>query len=341
VPAALPTTAPAATIVSAPPTPTTLAAPAAAPAPTSGGALRVGQVGDIVTLDPQFYAFGTTENTFLLYDRLTAYDLQRKPQPQLAESWDLSSDARQIKLNLRKGVQFHSGREFTSDDVKYTLTRIRDPKVGIGQFALQGQWFTQIETPDKYTAVLTSDTPRPAMFDLFEYLNIADQATLAGADAKTRANGTGPFKLVEWAQGDHVSFTKHPNYWQTGRPYLSTIQTSIMRDSQSMVTQLEAGALDLIRLPPRQDFVRLRANPQFQAISHPVSDSVAFGLGANVLHPPLDNKLVRQALNYALDRQRFVDTLLLGLGTAQDLPWNQASSMYEADKMNVYTFDLD
>ncbi len=318
-------------------------APAAASTlpPKSGGALRVGQVGDIVTLDPQFYAFGTTENTFLLYDRLTAYDLQRKPQPQLAESWDLSSDARQIKLNLRKGVQFHSGREFSSDDVKNTLTRIRDPKVGIGQFAQQGQWFSQIETPDKYTAILSSDTPRPAIFDLFEYLNIGDQATLEGPDARTKANGTGPFKLQEWAQGDHVSFAKNQNYWQTGRPYLSTMQTSVLRDSQSMVTQLEAGALDVIRLPPRQDFVRLRANAQFQAISHPVTDSVAFGLGLNVQHPPLDNKLVRQALNYALDRKRFVDALLLGLGTTQDLPWNEASAMYEASKMQLYTFDLD
>jgi peptide/nickel transport system substrate-binding protein len=259
----------------------------------------------------------------------------------LAESWDMSGDAKQIKLNLQKGVQYHSGREFTSDDVKYTFMRIRDPKIGIGQFALQGQWFSQIDAPDKYTVVLTSDQPRLAMFDLFEYLNIGDQATLEGPDAKTKAVGTGPYTLVEWAQGDHVSFAKNPNYWQKGRPYLSTLQTAILRDAQAMVTQLEGGALDLIRLPPREDFVRLRADPHFQAISHPVTDSVAFGLGANVLRPPLDNKLVRQALNYALDRQRFVDSLLLGLGTAQDLPWNQASQMYEAARMNTYTFDLD
>src|SRR5260370_10324569 len=73
-----------------------------------------------------------------------------------AESWDVSADAKRIKLNLRKGVQFHSGRELSSDDVKYTFERIRDPKVGVGQFALQGQWFQTVETPDKYTVILTA-----------------------------------------------------------------------------------------------------------------------------------------------------------------------------------------
>jgi ABC-type transport system substrate-binding protein len=62
---------------------------------------------------------------------------------------------------------------------------------------------------------------------------------------------------------------------------------------------------------------------------------------ANTSAPPTDNKLVRQALNYAIDRQRFVDTILLGLGSVQDLPWSQSSPMYEPAKMNQYTFDLD
>ena len=68
------------------------------------------------------------ETVWLIYDRLTSYDLKLQPQPMLAESWDVSDDHKRAKLNLRKGVQFHSGRDFTSDDVKWNLMRIADPK---------------------------------------------------------------------------------------------------------------------------------------------------------------------------------------------------------------------
>ena len=89
----------------------------------------------------------------------------------LTESWDLSSDFTQVKFNLRKGVQFHSGREFTSDDVKYNLMHVRDPKVGAGSLVAFSKWWT-IDTPDKYTIVLKSDAPRPLLWDYLEYLNI-------------------------------------------------------------------------------------------------------------------------------------------------------------------------
>ncbi|HKE92796.1 MAG TPA: ABC transporter substrate-binding protein, partial [Povalibacter sp.] len=140
------------------------AAPAATPkpaaAPKSGGTLRFGQIGDLVNLDPHFNQ-GSSENTWLPYDRLTTYDLSFQPHPMLAESWDVNSDATQVKLNLRKGVQFHSGREMTSDDVKYSILRVRDPKVGVAQYTAQSNWFQSVETPDKYTVVLKSDNPRP------------------------------------------------------------------------------------------------------------------------------------------------------------------------------------
>src|SRR5262249_25629682 len=152
----------------------------AAATPKSGGTLRIGQAGDIVNFDPHFFQFATSEGVWLAYDRLIQYDLSFRPQPMLAESWDVSSDAKQIKFNLRKAVQFHSGREMTSDDVKWTLTRIVDPKVGVGQFAAQATWFPTVETPDKYSIILKSEEPRPLMFDFFELLNIADRTVLEG-----------------------------------------------------------------------------------------------------------------------------------------------------------------
>ena len=102
---------------------TAAAAPAATGAPKTGGTLRVAISADPASLDGHLFAAGRFDTTWLIYDRLTEYDLKLKPQPMLAESWDVSSDNKSIKLNLRKGVTYHDGREFTSDDVKYNFLR--------------------------------------------------------------------------------------------------------------------------------------------------------------------------------------------------------------------------
>src|SRR5207248_1669476 len=141
----------------------------------------------------------------------------------------------QIKLNLRKGVQYHSGREFTSADVDYNLRRVQSGKSFNGQIEKQSKWWTTIETPDKYTIVLKSEQPRPALFDFFEYLNIQDKDILEGPDAKTKTIGTGPFVLSERVQGDHILFTKNKNYWQTGKPYLDSMDVKILADTQALV----------------------------------------------------------------------------------------------------------
>ncbi len=307
--------------------------------PRAGGQLRSGQIGDIVTLDPHFLQ-PSSESVWLSYDRLTAYDQNLEPQPMLAESWELSSDAKQLKLNLRHGVQFHTGREFTSDDVNYSVTRAKDPKVGVGQYATQASWFQSIQTPDKYTAILVSDQPRPLVFDFLENLNMVDKDTLEGPDAKVKSIGTGPFVFTEWAQGDHATYVKNMNYWESGKPYLDEIRVVMLQDAQAMMVQLESSALDIVRNPLRQDFARLRSDPTFQAVTHPANSS-ANVIGAACYAPPTDHKLVRQALNYAIDRKRIVDTLLLGVGTPESLPWSEGSPAYDAQKAAQYAFDLD
>ncbi|MBV9895745.1 MAG: ABC transporter substrate-binding protein [Chloroflexi bacterium] len=307
--------------------------------PKSGGTLRLGMVGDVSTLDGHNTTPNQFDTTWSVFDRLISYDVKLQPQPELAESWDLSADLTQIKLNLRKGIQWHSGREFTSDDIKYNLLRVRDAKLQIPTLRNQSNWFTSIETPDKYSIVLKSDLPRPAIFDFFEYFNQVDQETMEGPNAKTASIGTGPFKFVEWVQGDHLTFTRNPNYWKSGRPYVDTFVASA-RDAQAMLVQLEAGALDVAKGPSPNDFARYRGEAAYQPIVHSVSGNY-FLFGLNLGIPPLDNKQVRQALNYALDRNRFVETFMFGTGTAQSLPWPSSSPAFEASKQNFYTFDLD
>ncbi|HEY3059880.1 MAG TPA: ABC transporter substrate-binding protein [Chloroflexota bacterium] len=321
------------------PAPAPTAQPAAAAQPKRGGILKQGYQGDPVSLDPML----KVQNDVMwlgVFERLTAYDAQFKPQPMLAESWEVSTDARSVKLNLRRGVQFHSGREMTSEDVKYSLQRAANPKVAAAQYTGMASWFSGVDTPDKYTAIFRSEQPRPTIFDLLEFLNICDKDTLEGPDAKNTANGTGPFKFVEWVPGDHVTLERNPNYWQTGKPYLDGINVSILRDQLAMVTQLEAGSIDIARLPTLTDFNRLKPDPKYQALLN-TQTGAHYLAGLNLTIPPFDNKKLRQALNYAVDRKRFVDTILGGVGEAESLPWNPAQPAYDAARRTHYSFDLD
>jgi peptide/nickel transport system substrate-binding protein len=336
--ACAPGTPPAATsapATSAPAAPTAATNPAVRP----GGTLRTGLLADISSLDGHLIQGPDNNSTWLTMDRLTQYDDSLNPQPMLAESWNVSDKLDRISFKLRQGVQWHSGREFTSDDVKWNFNRIKDPKLAAGIWSNYANWFS-VDTPDKYTVVLTSDKPRPSMFDMFEYFNMIDPVTMEGPNAKTALVGTGPFKFVEWVQNDHITLTRNSNYWQTGRPYLDGVQVTINSDPSAAVKDLEGGGLDFLVGPPLQDFTRLKSNSKYQAVVHPFPGTF-YLIQLNVTIPPFDNKLVRQAMNYALDRKRIADTVLQGTVQPKALPWPPSSPAYDANKANSYQFDLD
>ncbi len=347
VPATKPTAAPAPAATSAPaPAATVVAAPkptaSAQQQPKRGGVLRTGMVGDIITTDGILWQPNNSATVGMCYDVLVTYDDNMTPQPRLAESWELNANSSQIKLNLRKGVTFHSGREFTSEDVRYNLLRARDPKNSFAAVVAPGSaWWTGIDTPDKNTIILTSEKPRPGVFDFLLYLRILDKDTMEGPDAATKVVGTGPFRWTEWVPGDHITLTRNPDYWDSGRPYLDGAQISIMRDQQTQVAALEAGASDVAFLAPISDSFRLKSDSRFKVTNrHDVGQY--FYLTANTTMPPTDNKLVRQALNYAIDRQRFAESVLQGFGSEpQNLPWSPSSPAWDPSKNNVYTYDLD
>ncbi|MBV9324514.1 MAG: ABC transporter substrate-binding protein [Chloroflexi bacterium] len=327
-----------------PPAAASVATPASASAqPKSGGTVHTGQVGDIANLDGHYSNQLSNNTVQLAYDKLAAYDAQMQPQPMLAQSWDISDDLTTFKFNLRKGVTFHNGREFTSDDVKYNIQRVQDPKLAalVATLGQQAAWFTGVETPDKYSVVLHTDKPRPGVFDFLRNFNIVDKETMEGPNAKTSINGTGPFKFVEWTSGDHITMARNLNYWQAGKPYIDQLRISILRDPQAMATQFEASSLDVMYAPSLVDAVRLKQDPRNQAVIN-AQGGAFFYVNLNVINPIFTDKLVRQAMNYALDRDRIASTVLQGLvGGPIDLPWPQNSPAFDAAKNNAYPFDLD
>ena len=298
--------------------------------------MRIGLPSDLTNLDGHTLQNPAIDVIWMCFERLVEFDSKLQPQPVLAESWEQSADGKQLKLNLRKEVQFHSGRELTSDDVKWNMERSHDPKAGNGGLAAPAQPLKTVDTPDKYTVIMSSDRPWPAVFNFLEVLHILDPQ----ADATTKPVGTGPFTFVEWVQGDHLSFAKNKNYWQSGKPYLDQIVVPVFRDLPSMTAQLEAGAIDVADAIQIQDAVRLQKDPKYQVVVNQHSGSY-LAFVANTAAAPMDNEQLRQALAYSIDRQRIVDTALLGYGSPKDLPFGPDSPAFDPAKMSFYSLDLD
>ncbi len=300
------------------------------PPSRSPGTLRIGSDVDVNRLDPHFRL---GDVYYSVYDRLTQYDINHNVQPMLAESWDISPDYTQIKFNLRQGVQFHNGAELDAAAVKFNSERARDlPNTQLEE----AKWWTSIDTPDKYTVIFKSDKPRPLAFDFFEFLNIAEPTS---ANDPTKAVGSGPFKFVEWKQNDSLTLTKNPNYWQSGKPYLDGILMTVLTDPQAMTTRFEGGALDAAINFPVTDFTRLQNDADYTPYLFSAGNFSCFGVNCKVA--PWDNKQVRQALLYAVDRPRWAATVQHGLEFPSSLPWPKTSPAYDDTKSNAYPFDLD
>jgi peptide/nickel transport system substrate-binding protein len=269
-----------------------------------------------------------------------AYDDKLQPQPRLAESWELNADSTQLKLNLRKGVTFHTGREFTSEDVKYNILRVRDPKVGAAQLLAFSAWFTDIQTQDKYTVILKTDVPRVGMFDALEYLYMVDQPTVEGPDAKNKVVGTGPFMWSEYQQGVSLRMNRNPNYWDSGKPYLDALLFSTVPDPATLVVNLESGNVDLAESVPLRDGKRLQQDTRFVVYGDTVHGSIHM-IVCNTKVAPTNNKLFRQALNHAMDRQHFVSTVTLNVSEPRVLMWPPQSEAFDASKQAAVPFDLE
>ena len=315
-----------------------LAAPTPAQAQADGGGtLNFGHLGDFQYFDPYLLPLADWPMFHQIYNVLARYVGTLEPQPELAESWEFSDDGLTLTFNLRPGVKFHNGRDFVADDVKFSLEYAQDPETGANIRTL-ARAVESVEVVDDLTVSFHFTEPTPAAFDLVDLLFIVNRETIEEIDSNPV--GTGPFRFAEWAPGDFARFERFEEYWKDDLPYLNEVIVRAIPDAATMIANLEGGTLDLIAAPPASEFERLEAAEGAKVVSG-FPGGLVWDLSLNTGREPFDNKLVRQALQYALDRQRIVDVVFFNVSDPWLQPQSDKSPLYDPDLEGYYTFDLD
>ena len=228
----------------------------------------------------------------------------------LAESWEFQG--RKWVFRLRKGIRFHNGSPFTSKDVAFSIDRLKNDKR-----SMQGSYVdnVEVETPDDHTVVLTTKNPNALLLARLDTRFIISKD--AGDQLDNHTIGTGPYKFVSWQRGGNLVLTRNDDYWGTKAEIKEVILKGV-KEEAARVAGLLAGQADVISNLPIEDIERVRKHPR-NRVEKVVGFRMYF-LGMNVTSKPFDNKLVRQAINHALDPYVMLKHIYDGNGAVVDGP---------------------
>ena len=272
---------------------------------------------DLDTVDPHAQTTTTVYNVVRhVYETLLWFDGKGNVIPWLATSWDVSPDGLIYTLHLRKGVRFHDGTEFNATVVKANIDRWLNPKAKVPTRKQLGP-VDHAEVVDKYTIKIVLKKPfAPFLRSLAEYLLITSKRVIDkfGVNVITEVVGTGPFKFVKWVKGSKIVLERFDDYWAE-KPKVKYIEWRIIPEAGTREAALLAGDVDAAYLPPPSDIDKLKNNPKVKVLT-PVTNRIIFV--ALMPRGPLKNKLVRKALNYAIDKEAIVKNVLFGLGIPAD-----------------------
>ncbi|MCX7786639.1 MAG: ABC transporter substrate-binding protein [Spirochaetes bacterium] len=300
--------------------------------------IRMALSGNPDTLDPQKTAGTLTfQVTKSIYDTLVEPDEKGNLVPALAEGWEFQDEGRRILFRLRKGVTFHDGTPFTSKDVAITLKRIQDKNTGSPHAAEYSQ-IERIDTPDPSTVILQLSSPSaPLLATLASGWSAILPAHLieSGHDFGSKPVGSGPFRFKSWVRDNQILLEKNPSYWMPGKPKVVGVEFRIITERSIQVQGLLSGQLDVIDMYDAIDLPLLQKNPNVKV--EKVLTSLVMVLAMNTSKPPLSDLRVRQAINFAIQKQEVLDVAYGGgvpVGTFMD-----ASDPYYADYTSFYPYN--
>lgn len=316
------------------------AAPAAAAAAKAGGNLTYAQSQPIQSPDsvnPQTYP-AAYEADFTIYNNLVTFDPDLKIVPDLAESWDTSPDGLTWTFHLRSGVQFHDGTPFNAQAVEAHIKRIQDPKVASPNANLWAH-ITGTKLVDDRTIQLVTGKPFGPMLNYLAHGSGGIESPTAvqkWGDAYTQhPTGTGPYKLDTFAPGTQLDLVRFDQYFK-GKPRLDRVRFQLAAEVGSRVAALQAGNADVVNDVPPDNAQSIDKGRGTKLLRK--SGLRTFWMEFNLNLPIFQDKQVRQALNYAVDKDAIVNSLFLGYASALDSP--AASTIQGHTTSGNYKFDL-
>jgi peptide/nickel transport system substrate-binding protein len=299
--------------------------PTSAPAgPLSGGSVSLAFTEDPNSFDAILgYNLPSWQGLMNLYRGLMIYEGDRAV-PEMADGMpEISADGTVYTFKIKQGIKFHNGREVKAADFKYSLERVLDPdwaswanyyllSILGAQEVLDGKTkeVTGIEVLDDYTLRITLTAPDMTFLNVLALPNNwvvpKEEVEKWGTDFEKHPVGTGPFMLKELVLGEKAVFVRNPYFYHEGQPYIDETVMYFGIEPSTALLRLEKGELDVLfgDMIPAADFSRIINDPQYAAWLFQEPSMYTWWLGLNNQKPPLDNVMVRQALNMAVDRDK-------------------------------------
>lgn len=282
------------------------AGPAAPP-----GTLRISYPQRVVSLDPHGSAAAERINIILrshLFDTLVVWDPQAKRfQPALAERWR-SVDPTTWEFQLRRGVRFHDGQEFTSASVATSIERMAAMP---GPMRSLFQLITAVETPEPYRVIVKTAGPLGTLLSNLTMLSLVPPGTPATPAFGDKPIGTGPFKFVEFVRDTRVVLEANAGYWRPGIPKLQRLIFLDIPELSARMTALETGEIDMtVQLTP-EEIRRLKGSTTIKVDIGPTFYTRFLWMNAG--RKPFDNVKVRQVLHHAFNIEAITAALVNGI----------------------------
>jgi peptide/nickel transport system substrate-binding protein len=326
--------------------------------PKRGGTVKIGSFQNIDTLDAHNTTFitacGIHNNIYNGLLKITSTDGKSVDfKPELAREWEIQGDRVHI-FRLHKGVTFHNGDPCTSADIKWNLERVKD-KQQAPIHAWKLELLEAIETPDPQTIKLSFSKPYPFLRVAFTGSTGRAATILSPRAVKEKGKaygrspvGTGPFKFVEWKEGDFILLERYADYWDKDAaggklPYLDKLQIKFIIEPSTLVAALKTGEVDGINNVSPQFVADLRKDPKLNVFT-------AVGgnwrcLHMNLAKEPFSDKNLRKAVAFAIDRKEILERVEFGEGIIAHGPVSPPmggfyDAAYETGKNGQY-FDLE
>lgn len=308
----------------------------AQPAPQQGGSITLAIAADPPGFDPTVSTSQEIARVFYnnVYEGLVKFDRHGAIIPALAERWDISEDALTWTFHLRPEVHFHNGDAFSAADVIAKFERARDPDSG----HTNHQYYSlirEISANEAGDAVMISlEKPHASfLYDLARPDSIIYPASLQ-ASQRTTPIGTGPFQFVDYVEGSAIRLERFNDYYHAGLPYLDTITFKIIPDENTRLSALRSGELDITNITP-EAALQLQGNSNIKLTTGDATAEVTLAL--NNSHPALSNRLVRQAISHAINKEVIVQGAMFGYGTPIGTHMTPAESYFI--EVNPYPYN--